>query len=524
MTDFLGRARRRPGEGVRPAPATAADGAVRWRSAGRFGSARQTLAALGSLYGAGAADWACHRQPGAAPGEASAYWLLTTVHGPVAADVIALHGGEPVPVDSPRTHDVREVRSWPEVTAVELLAAFPTHGPPTVGHPLLYVLTAPALLRTVVRHARSARVDVSCVRAAARPLFPAVRPGVEEERLLILLSAPAVPVLDDPGRAVPDGLVHSLVSLPRTSVCRPAAHCARLLLDVRHDPPLDEELLQPFLPEGELWLLGDSGEQPPVALRLLAAPAPLRVQAPVDAPAAAVRRAGPVSEPLETRLQVVPDPEARTGADAVLLTDDELPLLRRYLTGRPLAEQAFLAMGDGTHLLVDASGLVASVPFGVPLRRVGPGACYVQSGHVLTPPLPPGARVRSLGLRAGVAVVCWYAGRSEFRLDPLVPVWTLWAPPEPPAAPPGLSHTARELLTLFESLMDGQTDATGPAGGGPVPPEASEENPTTALARAALLRAEGHLSEAAEVFRTAGDPMEAGRLFEQAALRLGEAE
>ncbi|WP_037677803.1 hypothetical protein [Streptomyces griseus] len=541
MSDFLGRPRRRPGDDVRPARTAAASRADRWRSAGRFGSARQTLAALGSLYAAGAADWVCHRGPGGARGEAPAYWLLTTAHGPVAADVIALHGGEPVPVDSPRTHDLGEVRSWPEVTAVELLAAFPTHGPPTMGHPLLYVLTAPALLRTVVRHARSAQADISLVRASARPLFPRVRPGTEEERLLVLLSAPADPALDHsapeaPDRAVPGGLVHSLVSLPRTSVCRPAAHCARLLLDVRHDPPLDEELLRPAIADGELWLLGDSGEQPPVALRLLGAPAPLRVEAPLDAPAPAVRRAaGPAAEPPGTRLRVVPDAEAGTGVDAVLLTDPELPLLRRYLMGRPLAEQAFLALGDGTHLLVDASGWVASVPFGVPLRRVGPGACFVQSGHALTPPLPPGARIRSLGLRAGVAVVCREAGRSEFRLDPLVPVWTLWAPEEPPAVPPALSRTAHELLTLFETLMEDRAGRTGPgdATAPPGAPEASEalrgaegaeEDPTTALARAARLRAEGHLPEAAEAFRTAGDPLQAGRLFEQAALRLGEAE
>lgn len=505
MTDFLG-------------------GAVRWRSAGRFGTARQTLAALGSLYGAGAADWVCHRQPGGAPGEASAYWLLTTAHGPVAADVIALHGGEPVPVDSPRARDLREVLSWPEVTAVELLAAFPTHGPPTAGHPLLYVLTAPALLPTVVRHARSARVDISLVRATARPLFPGIRPAVTEERLLVLLSAPAGPASDTPDHTVPDGLVHSLVSLPRTSVCRPAAHCVRLLLDVRHDPPLDEELLQPVIDEGELWLLGDSGEQPPVALRLLAVPAPLSVEAPPDAPAPAERpTADPAPEPPRTELRVVRDQQAGMGVDAVLLTDAELQLLRRCLMGRPLAEQAFLAMGDGMQLLVDATGLVGSVPFGVPLRRVGPGACYVQSGHVLTPSLPPGARVRSLGLRAGVAVVCWHAGRSEFRLDPLLPVWTLWAPAGPPAAPPGLSRTAQELLTLFESLLEDRTEADGVADG-PMPPDAPEENPTTALARAARLRAEGHLTEAAEAFRTAGDPLKAGRLFEQAALRLGETE
>ncbi|MEU9478259.1 hypothetical protein [Streptomyces sp. NPDC048191] len=525
MSEFLdpgsGRAGRDPGEEYARRPRHAG---VRWRCAGRFATARQTLAALGSLYGAGAAEWACHRQPGPGTGGRPAYWLLTTLPGPAAADVIALHGGRPVPLDSPHSQGAEELRSWPEVTAVELLAAFPTHDPPSTGHALLYVLTAPALLATVVRLAQSARADVTFVRTRSRPLFPDTRPAPAEDRLLVLLRAFAVPDAPEAERAIPGGLVHSLLSLPRTSVCRPAAHCARLLLEVRLDAPLDEELLRPAVDEGELWLLGDSGEQPPVALRLLSAPAPLDVQGPPDTPAPLAPPAGPPAVPPEVRLRVVPHLDAATGVDAVLLTDAELPLLRRLLPGRPLAERAFLAVGDGVQLLVDATGLVASVPFGVPLRRVGPGACYVQSGFELVPALPAGARIRALGLRAGLAVVCWQGGRSVFALDPLVPVWTLWSPPEPPPADPGLSEVALELLTAFEQLTAHQPDAPTVSDGPPLPPDPAGEDVAPALGRAARLRAEGHLLEAAEAYRSAGDPMEAGRLFEQAAQRLEDAE
>lgn len=478
-----------------------------WRCLGRFTSARQTLAALGSLYTAGGADWACHRDPG---GDGSVYWLLSSLRGTVGRQVMALQGGEPAP---PAEH-VPQVVDLPPVTALELLAAVPTQGTPAPGHRLLHVLTAPELLREAVERTLTAGVALSYVQVDERHWT--AEPGAGEvhgERLLLILGAP------EQADEIPDHLVRFLTGLPRTSVCRPAAFCERLLLDVRMAVPALEELFQPAVPTGELWLFGDSLEGPPLALRTRGAPAPLLVQPPdgPPRPPAAGRpqaAAAPAVPPPAPALRVVPSPRASTRIDAALLTDDDLSLLRRFLPGRPLEERGHFAPGDGRHLLLAPDDLAASLPFGVPLRRIGPGACFLQSGHALVPDLPPAARARTLRLRTGVATACWQGGWCTFSLERLVPLWTLWAPAAVPPVEPALSALAREILAEFETLT-GQTTVPG------VLP-AEDDDPGAALARAARHYAEGRLAEAAEEYRAAGSPLEAARLYEEAALRIGE--
>ncbi|MFJ8779798.1 hypothetical protein [Streptomyces sp. NPDC102476] len=508
-----------------------------WQRLGRFASARQTLAALGSLYCAGALDWSCHRDP-----DGAAYWLLSSLPGRSGAEVIALHGGRsrrlggadvPKPGRGSPADDwpghLDEVRSWRSVTAVELLAGLSTHGPPTPGHRLLHVLTAAQLSRTVVERAFAAGVTVSFVRADERPLFAQEFTGEDrgadrgaggdDERMVLILGTPAA--AHRPGRdddTVPEPLVHFLTGLPRTSVCRPSAFCERLLLDVRLLVPAPEELLQAEVPEGELWVLGDAGEGPPLALRTRGAAAPLHIQPPDEPlrPAAGARRATPRHDqpPPRPTVRVVARHSASTRIDAALLTDDELGLLRRFLPGRPLGERGHFAPGHGRHLLLSPEDLAACLPFGVPLRRIGPGGCYVQSGHTLEPDLPPAARTRVLGLRPGRAVAYWQGGRCDFGLHRLVPLWTLWAPAEPPPVEPGMSEVARELLSAFETLT-GRSTVPGAA-------PAQESDPGPALERAARLYAEGRLVEAAEAYRAAGSPLEAARLFEEAALNAPE--
>lgn len=503
-----------------------------WHHLGRFASARQTLAALGSLYCAGALDWSCHRDP-----DGAAYWLLSSLPGRSGAEVIALHGGRsrrlsgadlPKPGRGSPADDwpghLDEVRSWRSVTVVELLAGLPTHGPPTPGHRLLHVLTAPELSRTVVERALAAGVPVSFVRADERPLFTGeftgdqgdgrgegADDGGDDERMVLILGMPAA-------AQVPEPLVHFLTGLPRTSVCRPSAFCERLFLDVRMLVPAPEELLQPDVPEGELWVFGDTGEGPPLALRPRGVAAPLHIQPPDGPlrPAAGARRAAPRDDEPTPRLtvRVVSRQGASTRIDAALLTDDELGLLRRFLPGRPLGERGHFAPGDGRHLLISPEDLAASLPFGIPLRRIGPGGCFVQSGHTLEPELPPAARTRAFGLRPGRAVACWQGGRCDFGLDRLVPLWTLWAPTEPPPVEPGMSEVARELLSAFETLT-GRSTVPGAA-------PAEESDPGPALETAARLYAEGRLVEAAEAYRAAGSPLEAARLFEEAALNAPE--
>jgi hypothetical protein len=93
----------------------------------------------------------------------------------------------------------------------------------------------------------------------------------------------------------------------------------------------------------------------------------------------------------------------------------------------------------------------------------------------------------------------------------MVPLWTLWAPPEPVEVSTGLSKAGRELLDALDALA-------GATGTPQAPTPAPGQDPGAALERATRLRALGDHEAAAEAFRSAGDPLEAARLFEQAAL------
>lgn len=276
---------------------------------------------------------------------------------------------------------------------------------------------------------------------------------------------------------------------------------------------MSDALLYSPVPEGELWLVGDREEWPPLRLEALGAPAPV----PTELVGVAPEPDGPLGElpdgarDASAEVRIVADAGAQTAVDAVLLHDDELPLLRRYLPGRPLGEAGFLLPGPGCHLLLEPAGLARDLPFGVPLRRLGPGSLFLESGHTLTPPLPPAARARLFALDGTSAVVCWHGGRHRFPLTPMVPVWTLWTPPDPVEVSSGLSKAGRELLDALETLT-----GTNP------PPHPTEptapHDPGEALERATRLRAQGDHEGAAEAYRSAGDLLEAARLYEAAAL------
>lgn len=379
------------------------------------------------------------------------------------------------------------------------------------------MLTAPQLLDRVVRHSLAAGAAVSLQAVTRQPLDATDRGGQAPEGLLLILGGDHGP---DGGEA----LVHSLISFPRTWVCRPVTGCPRLLLDVRLRPPLDDALLRPGIPEDERWLFGDPDETPPLRLRTQGAPIPVPVRLAPDrdaAPAAAAvpARTAAALAPSQVTVRTVPSALAPTRVDAVLISDDELPLLRRYLPGRPLGDEAFLAPGPGHLLLLEPAGLAASLPFGVPLRRLGPGACFLETGHELQPPLPPAARARLFGATDTIAVACWHGGLHRFRLDAMIPAWTLWAPAAPPPVSEGVSAAGLALLASLDALLGtGSGTGTGspetPAT--PATPPAGTD-PGEALERATRLRAQGRLVEAAEAYRLAGDPWEAAQLYEQAA-------
>ncbi|MDT7845181.1 hypothetical protein [Streptomyces justiciae] len=477
--------------------------AVDWRVAARFPAPHRILGAIEALHRAGAAEWSCHAEPGG-----RAVWLLSVIGPAVGTDLLTLHGGEPRPVlghgalaeRNGGPHQLAEVLSWPRLDTVDLVSRLPLSPPDRTTHRTLHVLAAPQLLSSVARQALTFGVEVSTLAVRARPLDSPETP--QREATVLLLTSP-----DE----IPHALLVALSALPRTSVCRPVAACERLLLDVRLRPPVDDALLYSPVPEGELWLIGDVEEWPPLRLEPLGTPSPIPAEligvAPEPPSASYVL---PERAP-SAEIRLVADVHAPTAVDAVLLHDDELPLLRRYLPGRPLGEAGFLLPGPGHHLLLEPAGLARDLPFGVPLCRIGPGSLFLESGHTLTPPLPPAARARLFGLDGTSAVVCWHGGRHRFPLAPMVPLWTLWAPPDPVEVSTGLSKAGRELLDALDALAGATGTPQGPA---PTP----HQDPGEALERATRLRALGDHEAAAEAYRSAGDPLEAARLFEQAAL------
>lgn len=410
-------------------------------------------------------------------------------------------------------------------------------------------------------------------------------PPPTEAFLVRLTAAPPEPDGLHAAPVLPDALVHALTSLPYTWVCRPADSDERLLLDIRLHLPLPDALLRPAVPPGELWLLGADDDLPALRIRErgsafpapvvpadgawsgethdrgaaepgpggaerarssvrgAAAPVPGSPGSPGEASAGTRSRAVPGAawsvrpaptavpehaspgtrasespEPPVAGVRVVPSATAPTRVDAVLLAEDELTLLRAYLPGRPLAECAFLVPGDGHVLVVEPADLARSLPFGVPLHRIGPGACFLECGYDLVPALPAAARANLLLAdedTADTAAVCWHGGLHRFRFTRMVPAWTLWAPAEPPAVSEQVSAAGLAMLDALESLA-GRPDRPAP------PRPAPTTDPAQALARAAALRAQGRLVEAADAFRLGGDPLEAAQLYEQAALRITE--
>jgi hypothetical protein len=445
-------------------------------------------------------------------------------------------GTVPTPPGGPR--DTGTVRRWPVVDALGLAQRCPASELlPEPPHRAV-VLTVPQLLDTVLRRALAAGVDTTLLTVGVSRLYPAgPNPVPPVETVLVLLSGAQDVGAQDAGagdlQALPSVLLRALAELPRTFVCRRATPWDRLLVDLRMRLPIADMHLGPTVPEDELWLLPDPAQSPPLRLGVTGRPVPLPLvpdgaDSGVPDPGtpdfeilsggvdSSEQRSWP--KPGAEPLRVVPgrSPAARaadTRTAGVLLDDGQLDLLRRYLPGRPLAERAFLVLGDGAHLLIEATELIASLPFGVPLNRLGPGACLIEAGHVLTPPLPPAARIRTFGLTDNSVTVCCPQGFLRFDLAHLVPAWALWAPPQLPAVPSALSVEAERILEAAAAIL-GIAEA-----GGAGTARITVIDPSVLLQDAARLRAQGRFAEAAAAFRQAGEMLEAGRLFEQAAFQ-----
>lgn len=217
------------------------------------------------------------------------------------------------------------------------------------------------------------------------------------------------------------------------------------------------------MPRGEHWLLGG----PEVGYWRVevagdAVDGLSLLEAPAIADRAALLPALTDNTPLDRlALTLVPRRSTASVPDAVLLDDAELQWTRTFLIGKPAAETAFLVLGAGHHLLLAPGGLLSAVPFGVPLRHLGPGGLYVQAGWDFSPPLPHMARTSLFPCAPDdiVAVSCadnTGAIRAErYTLAQMLPVWTLWLG-EAPTVQAGASGAQARRLQQLANAIDAQ--------------------------------------------------------------------
>jgi hypothetical protein len=189
----------------------------------------------------------------------------------------------------------------------------------------------------------------------------------------------------------------------------------------------------------------------------------------------------------------------------------------------------YVVPGEQRTLVLVAAETAAGLPLGVPLRRVGPGALYLEHGLAFAPPLPEAARAAAFGVNDDEAVVIAREGAWRFRMRALVPAWTTWtgASPRMRTADGEPAANLRKLGDAFareaaraRRAVDPRAvsrfklpDEAQPMAGAPV--SAPERARLRDEAAADLLR--GELIGAAGKLERAGDAAAAARLYERAA-------
>lgn len=494
-----------------PAPVVYEPEPPRWSGAARFPSPRAALGHVAATSDLGPP------QLRRSPRDNSVWELLGPVHRP-GIPLVAGYGGTVYQADADgmlRPEDrsagaepverLGVVVGWDAVPLAELAGHSPVGAPPP-GLREIAVLAPGALARWLLRRALATGVHTTFTPVERLGPHGWADPGW----LLLRLHAT--------DSAVPTGLVEACGRLPGTVACRPADPEGRVLIDLRLRLPLEDALLLEEAADGAHVVVECATVGPPWHWRPLGKPAAgeLLDAGPVlngAAPEHTPVRVPPLGPPLPVRL--VPSPRAPHRVDAVLISDAELDGLRRFLRSRPLHETAVVAFGPGRHLVTEPPGLLESLPFGTCVYQAGPGALYLESGCVLSPPLPDPAREEVLGLGTDIIKVLCRDGAFELRFDDVRPAWHLWVP-KPPVFATGISPSARELLERLGRLAPEPEPATPTA----VRTPETERRRLNQAAMEHSLR--GEYRQAAELLEQAGHFQRAAQLYERAAAQLDE--
>lgn len=475
---------------------------------GFFPSVNSVLAFLSSVFGARLAETVVVRRP-----PQGTWWAEVAVIQERIAPIIWTVGGHPFVHHhqewvalSPKNANTEKlpVDSWAIVDLAELLAAATLPPSRYQGATILHVITPGALGRWVLRRAAALGLDVTLTPALQQPL----NQPQQEASGVLLIQLRAIGT-----RTIPPALVHRLTSLPYTTVATSSTDPdkTRILVDVRQRLSLAPSLIEPMIPETEIWLLGtaDVGNWR-LTTTLNQVDGSLLLDTP-QLPQAPSPALPPTQLPAPIPVQLVPRPGTGRQVDAILLDDTELSWLRHLLMGRPGCEMAFLLLGAGYHLLTAPGGLPAQVPLGIPLVCIGPGVLYIELGMDFYPPLPHAARQQRFQLNSQTAVVIARNQTYRFSTAQITPAWVLWVGEAPPVQQ-GLSPQGRKLLdsispqlpkkgilNIFRSQPIKGIEGLG------------------ILEQAQQAELKGDLVQAATLLEQAGHPAQAGRLYERIA-------
>lgn len=486
---------------------------------GLFRSINSVLAFIGSVFGTRLSETAAVRRT-----PDGTWWVEVAIVHERIAPLIWTAGGRPfvrqnqqwialslsgdLPPGNANAEKL-DVNSWAIVDLAELLASASLPPSRYHGATILDVITPGSLGRWILRRATALGLDVTLTSALQQPLN-----NQEQEASGVLLMQ----LRAKQKRTIPAALVHRLTSLPYTTVATSSTDPdkGRILVDVRQRLSLAPSLIEPMIPEDEIWVLGTAdvgnwrlittGNQVDGSL-LLDAPQLPQAQSPSFAKA---------ELPAPIPVQLVPRPGTARQVDAVLLDDTELSWLRNLLMGRPVGEMAFLLPGAGYHLLTAPGGLPAQIPLGIPLVCISPSALYVELGMDFYPPLPDAARQQRFQLDSQTAVVIARNQTYRFNTAQIIPIWALWIG-EAPKVQQGLSPQGKKLLNTLSPKLQPQESKKGILSIFK-PKQAKRAEGVGLLEQAQQAELQGDLVKAAALLEKAGYSGQAGRLYERIAM------
>jgi len=305
------------------------------------------------------------------------------------------------------------------------------------------------------------------------------------------------------------GFLYDLAELPGVLAARPADGTEDLWSDVRYRFPTVLNGLRSWIPPGGRWLLSDHLWE--FTLTASARDASDLLDPPRSRPdRVASLPTSPLAGLPRTQVKIAPSAGAEARIDAVLVTDEQLTALRRCLETTPTDHAARLIVGHGLHLLLGGgSDDLGQIPLGTPVRHLGPGGLYLESGCILRPAVPRTARPGLFQLRDDRIVVATREGILRLDRRNAVPAWTLWLG-SPPAVEDELSPAGLHLLRNLEEIGH-QPPAPEPDA---APPAAERAD---LLERAADLLELGQFAAAAEQYEQAGEHRRAAILYRRAA-------